>query len=102
MLLPLYFNVAMFGYGYSRNSDQAGPLLAGLFAYSAVAVLFLLWSVGLVGVASSSWDSPLEVVALALRSPRPADKALPSSLVENPEVLSGRYCIAADGEDLLL
>ncbi|KAL8376326.1 hypothetical protein RB595_007425 [Gaeumannomyces hyphopodioides] len=101
-VLPLYFNAAMFGYGYSHNSDQASPLLVGLFAYSAVAVLFLLWSVGFVGVASSSWDSPLEMVALALRSPRPADEILPSSLVENPGVLGGRYCIAADGEDLLL
>lgn len=102
--VPLWFNAAMLGYGYSAKGG--GSLhsfrMVWMFVYVAIAALFTLWSVCMAGITSSSWDSPIEVVALALRSPKPKGEIMPTSLVEDPSVLGECYCVVAEGRDLEL
>ncbi|KLU87925.1 hypothetical protein MAPG_06915 [Magnaporthiopsis poae ATCC 64411] len=102
--VSLWFNAAMFGYGYSAQAGGSMHFfrMVWMFVYVAIAALFTLWSVCVAGISSSSWDSPIEVVALALRSPKPKGEIMPTSLVEDPSVLGECYCVVAEGRDLEL
>jgi hypothetical protein len=60
----------MYGYGYSEDSMAIRLSLTVISAYCLVTVAYMLY-VLISGYASTAWNSPIEVVALALQSKQP-------------------------------
>lgn len=97
----LHFRAEMKGFAYSASDDTVRYSMIGLFVYCVVAVAFIAWSL-VAGITSSSWESTPELIALAMRSPPPGDEKMPTSILEDTNALRERYCIIANGADVLL
>ena len=95
-------NVFAEGYGYSFSQSNAFRFsLIILFIQLAIAVSFIIWTIT-TGASSSSWDSPAELIALALASEEPSDRKGLATGESSIESLKKRYCVVADGDRLQL
>lgn len=60
----------MYGYGYTADSTALRLSLAVISIYCIVAIVYIIYILT-TGAASTSWNSAIEVVALALQSKKP-------------------------------
>lgn len=67
---PYRLITTQYGYGYGTRSTAVYLSMTVLLLYSFVAVTYMLYSL-FVGVASTAWNSGLELLALALQSRKP-------------------------------
>lgn len=86
------------GYAYSTSSASVMFSIIILFIYVAVAVVFMVVSV-CSGFTSTAWESPIELMALALASPELEDMKSMAAGVSTIEPLRKRYCVVEKGED---
>lgn len=93
------------GYGYSfRRSTASRVSIAILLAQLIIASCFIIYTIT-TGTSSSSWDSPAELIALALASEAPTTPANRKGLATGEasiEILQKLYCVKADGNRLQL
>lgn len=89
------------GYAYTGSNPTVRYSMIGLFVYSGIASLFIIWTLCR-GVTSASWQISSELLALALRSPPPSDSVMPSSILEDSKALRTRYAIMAVGAEIQL
>lgn len=95
-------NVSAEGYGYSFSRSTASRVsIIILLIHLAIAVSYIIWTIT-TGASSSSWDSPAELIALALASEEPADRKGLATGESSIESLKKRYCVIADGDRLQL
>ncbi|KAK3384862.1 hypothetical protein B0H63DRAFT_172515 [Podospora didyma] len=85
------------GYGYGRSDLTILLSMACLGVYAVSVLVFVVWSVSS-GITSTSWDTVLELVAIALKSPPPAKGKMEgvSAGIMTAQPLRQRYCMSAD------
>ena len=64
------------GYAYTRSNSAVQLALVVLHLYVTIVVIYIVLT-GVSGLTSSSWDTPSELLALALRSTPPSREKLP-------------------------
>ncbi|KAK1834637.1 hypothetical protein QBC39DRAFT_20157 [Podospora conica] len=93
------------GYGYDNSETATQLAMACLYAYAGIVLLFLVWSLWS-GITSTSWDTVLELVVMALKSPPTAEGAGRlagvSAGVTSTGPLRQRYVMAVEGSGITL
>ena len=96
------FQIDMFieGYGYSfRKISGTGVFIIILLIQLTIAIAFIFYSIA-TNSSSSSWDSPAELIALAMASEFPHDRKRLSTGEASIKSLKKLYCAEAGGNTL--
>lgn len=94
--------IHVLGYGYSwKGSSAAKVSLIILLIQLAIAASFIVWTIA-TGTSSITWDSPTELIALALASDVPADRKRLATGEAPIELLKKRYCVVTECKRLQL
>lgn len=95
-------NVVAEGYGYSLSESTASRVSKIILLIQlTIAVSFIIWAIAS-GASSSSWDSPAELIAVALASEEPAARKGLTTGESSIESLKKRHCVVADENRLQL
>jgi len=91
------------GYGYGRDDVAILLSMACMCVYAVAVVIFVVWSVAS-GVTSTSWDTIVELIAIALKSQPPPTSKLDgvSAGIMTTQPLRQRYCMSADDDTIAL
>lgn len=89
-----------FGYSYIYSRTSRASIII-LLIHLAVAMAFIIWSSS-TGTSSSSWDSPAELIALALASDVPKHRRGLATGASSIKSLKRRYCVVTEGTRLQL
>lgn len=98
----------VWGYGYSsgargsaRGSTASRVAIIILLIQLSIAASFILWTIT-TGTSSTSWDSPTELISLALASEVPAEPKRLATGEAPVDLMKKQYCVAAEGRRLQL
>jgi hypothetical protein len=64
------YTSVIYGYGYGNRSISVQLAIAVILTYCMIAVIYIAYIL-ITGAVSTAWNSPIELVALALQSPKP-------------------------------
>lgn len=91
------------GYGYGRDDVAILLSMACMCVYAVAVLIFVVWSMAS-GVTSTSWDTIVELIAIALKSNPPPRGKLDgvSAGIMTTQPLRQRYCMSADDDSITL